>query len=258
MQYLNEQQLFSIEKILEEKGLDDGSLKEELLDHVCCQVESAMREGLLFHQALQQSLDTFQEDEIKDLQQHFSNISNQKKSIMMKVSLVAISVLLLVVIHFNHSLTLENEPITEKPLIPSIAHVHFTDPPSTCPLQGDCEVTSGYGMRMHPISKIKKLHKGIDLKAPTGTPVYATSDGEVIKVKMQTTGYGQHIVIQHDDHFKSLYAQLSRMDVKVGDQVKRGDLIGAVGSSGTSTAPHLHYEVIKDGEAVDPEAYLRP
>ena len=72
---LNDQQLFSIEKILEEKGLKDGPLKEELLDHICCQVEQRMGDGLIFSQALQQSLDTFQEDEIKDLQQHFLNNS---------------------------------------------------------------------------------------------------------------------------------------------------------------------------------------
>lgn len=258
MTELNEQQLFSIEKILEEKGLRTGPLKEELLDHICCQVEQAMGEGVLFSQALQQSLDAFQEDEIKDLQQHFSNNSNQKKSIMMKVSLFALSALLLVTIHFSRTVSTEEEPMSDNDLAPIISHVLFEDPPTISPLQGDPKITSGFGMRVHPIQKVKKQHRGVDFKAETGTPVYATSDGVVVKVETQPKGYGQHIVIEHDEHFKTLYAQLSRMDVKVGDEVKRGDQIGAVGSSGMSTAPHLHYEVIKDGVHVDPAEYLRP
>ena len=255
---LNEQQLFSIEKILEEQGLHDGPLKEELLDHLCCQVEQAMEGGILFHQALRQSLDTFQEDEMKELQQHFLNNSNQKRSIMMKVSLFALSVLLLVVISFNHHETLDQAPPPDHELVPIISHVLLADPPTISPLKGDAKITSGFGMRLHPIHKVKKQHKGIDFKAAMGTPVYATSDGVVKKVGIMPKGYGQHIIIEHDDHFKTLYAQLSKMDVKVGDEVKRGDQIGAVGSSGMSTAPHLHYEVIKDGVRVDPEEYLRP
>ncbi len=255
---LNEHQLFSIEKILEEKGLNDGSLKEELLDHICCQVEQAMGEGLLFNQALKRSLDTFQEDEIKDLQQHFSNISNQKKSIMMKVSLIALSVLLLVVINFNRTEILEQEPIVEEEFVPIISHMLFTDPPTISPLKDDTKIASSFGWRIHPIHRVKKHHNGVDFIASVGTPVYATSNGKVVKVESHEKGYGLHIVIQHDDHFKTLYASLSRMDVKAGDVVKRGDMIGAVGSSGTSSGPHLHYEVIKDGEHVDPEGYLRP
>ncbi|MEO1259145.1 MAG: M23 family metallopeptidase [Bacteroidota bacterium] len=256
---LNEQQLFSIEKILEEQGLNDGPLKEELLDHLCCQVEQAMDGGMLFHQALQQSLDTFQEDEMKELQQHFSNNSNQKRSIMMKVSLFALSVLLLVAINFNRNEILDQEPVEGPELVaPIISHVLLADPPTISPLRGDVKITSGFGMRLHPVHKVKKQHKGIDFKAAMGTPVYATSGGIVKKVGNMPKGYGKHIIIEHDDHFKTLYAQLSQMDVKVGDEVKRGDQIGAVGSSGLSTAPHLHYEVIKDGVRVDPEEYLRP
>ena len=237
---LNEQQLFSIEKILEEKGLRYGPLKEELLDHICCQVERAMGEGLLFSQALQRSLDTFQKDEMKELQTQTLSLLNQNQTFMKRLSIAALITFL---------------------FLASATWLSSQDPPTISPLKGDTKITSGFGMRMHPIQKVKKQHQGVDFSAPTGTPVYATSDGKVVKAEMskgEGYGYGQHIVIQHDEHFNTLYAQLSRMDVKVGDTVKRGDAIGAVGSSGMSTAPHLHYEVIKDGEHVDPEGYLRP
>ena len=255
---LNEHQILSLEKTLENQGLKDGPLKEELLDHMCCQIEQAMSEGMLFHQALQQSLDAFQEDEMKDLQQHFLNNSNQKRSIMMKVSLFALSALLLVAIHFNRNEILDQKPLMDNELAAVISHVIFPDPPTISPLNGDTKITSGFGMRVHPVHNVKKQHKGIDFKASMGTPVYATSDGVITKVGIMPKGYGKHIIIEHDDHFKTLYAQLSQMDVKVGDEVKRGDQIGAVGSSGMSTASHLHYEVIKDGVRVDPEEYLRP
>ena len=234
---LNDQQLFTIEKILEEKGLSYGPLKEELLDHVCCQVEQAMSKGLLFSQALQRSLDTFQEDEMQELQTQTLSLLNQNQLFMKRLSIAA----LITFLFFASATWLSNQ-----------------DPPTISPLKGDAKITSGFGMRMHPIQKVEKQHKGIDFKAPIGTPVYATSDGKVVKVETDKKGYGQHIVIRHDEQYKTLYAQLSRMDVKVGDTVKRGDIIGAVGSSGMSTAPHLHYEVIKDGKHVDPTEYLRP
>ncbi|HFA49882.1 MAG TPA: M23 family metallopeptidase [Bacteroidetes bacterium] len=255
---LNEKQVLHIEHILEQKGLKNNSLKEELLDHICCQTEKEMAGGLVFSQALKKSLDAFQEDEIKDLQQHFLKISNKKRSIMTKVTLFAFSVLLLVVFNLNQKELTVNVPAAEEENTAYMPAVLFIDPPDASPLKAGYKVTSGFGWRMHPIYKVKKHHDGIDLKAPAGTPVYATSDGTVVKVAFYKKGYGKHIVIQHDDHFKTLYAQLSRMDVEVGEQIKKGDLIGAVGSSGMSTAPHLHYEVIKDGVHEDPEEYLRP
>jgi len=109
---------------------------------------------------------------------------------------------------------------------------------------------------MHPIYKVEKMHTGTDFRAPMGTPVLATSDGEIIKAKKQSTGYGNLILIKHDTIYQSLYAQLSEINVKVGQLVKKGDVIGKVGSSGASTGPHLHYEVIENGKKVDPENFL--
>lgn len=119
-------------------------------------------------------------------------------------------------------------------------------------LKRDVRLLSGFGMRIHPVYKVRKLHKGIDFTAPTGTPIYATGDGRVIEVTKKRTGYGYHIMIDHGYGYQTLYAHMSRIDVTNGQQVKKGQQIGRVGNTGTSTAPHLHYEVHINGRVVDP------
>ncbi|MFP4042024.1 MAG: M23 family metallopeptidase [Bacteroidales bacterium] len=114
---------------------------------------------------------------------------------------------------------------------------------------------SGFGWRIHPIYKIKKFHQGMDFTAPTGTEIYATGDGVVEKVKNSLRGYGKHVVVNHDFGYKTLYAHLNDFNVRRGQRVKRGDVLGYVGNTGLSTAPHLHYEVQKDDSAVNPIHY---
>lgn len=111
---------------------------------------------------------------------------------------------------------------------------------------------SGFGYRKHPIFKIKKMHTGIDFGAPKGTPIYATGDGKVIRIENKTTGYGKNVVIDHGYGYQTLYAHMSEYNVKVGQQVHQGQQIGKVGNTGSSTAAHLHYEVIFKGEKVNP------
>lgn len=114
---------------------------------------------------------------------------------------------------------------------------------------------SGFGWRIHPIYKIKKLHEGMDFTAPVGTKIYATGDGVVEKVESSKRGYGKRVVIDHGYGYKTRYAHLEDFNVRRGEEVKRGDVIGYVGNSGLSVAPHLHYEVQKDNEKVDPIHY---
>jgi len=114
---------------------------------------------------------------------------------------------------------------------------------------------SGFGWRIHPIFKRRKMHTGIDFTCPSGTPIIATGDGKVLKIEKRKSGYGNSIVIDHGFGYKTRYAHMSTMDVKRGELVKRGQVIGAVGSTGTSTAPHLHYEVIHKGKKVNPIHY---
>ncbi len=113
-------------------------------------------------------------------------------------------------------------------------------------------VASGFGWRIHPIYKVPKFHEGLDFTAPTGTEVYATGNGKVILTKHSKRGYGNHIVIDHGFGYKTLYAHLSGFNVRKGQTVKRGQVIGFVGNTGLSTAPHLHYEVIYKGNKINP------
>jgi murein DD-endopeptidase MepM/ murein hydrolase activator NlpD len=117
-------------------------------------------------------------------------------------------------------------------------------------------LASGFGMRMHPILKTRRMHTGCDFAAPRGTLVNATGDGKVITVKRSFGGYGNEIEIDHGYGFITKYAHLDDFKVKVGQKVKRGECIGFVGNTGRSTAPHLHYEIIKDGKKIDPVHYF--
>ncbi len=126
--------------------------------------------------------------------------------------------------------------------------------PSIIPI-GDKELTrlsSTFGIRNDPIYNVPKMHSGLDFTAPTGSKIYATGDGIIETMEYSTGGYGNHIVIDHGFGYKSHYAHLSKFETKRNRKVKRGELIGRVGSTGKSTAPHLHYEVIKNGNKIDP------
>jgi murein DD-endopeptidase MepM/ murein hydrolase activator NlpD len=126
--------------------------------------------------------------------------------------------------------------------------------PSRMPLEG-AALTSNFGMRTHPVLGGRRQHQGIDLAAPTGTPVYATADGIVGRADWYSS-YGLYISINHGASMETRYAHLSRLAVAAGDNVKKGDLIGYVGSTGRSTGPHLHYEVRVEGLAVNPIPYM--
>ena len=113
-------------------------------------------------------------------------------------------------------------------------------------------MASGYGYRIHPIYKTRKLHTGMDFSAKIGTEIYATGNGKISKVRRSKKGYGNYVEINHEYGYKTLYAHMSKSIVKKGQKVKRGEVIGYVGNTGTSVAPHLHYEVHKNGKKIDP------
>lgn len=133
-----------------------------------------------------------------------------------------------------------------------LAHLPAIQPVANKDLK---RLASGYGMRMHPVLKVPKLHKGADFSANVGTPIYATGDGRV-KLSGRHGGYGNTVIINHGYGYETLYAHMSRIKVKRGQRVKRGDVIGYVGNSGLSTGPHLHYEIHKDGKPIDPVSYF--
>ncbi|ALM07969.1 peptidase M23 [Sediminicola sp. YIK13] len=126
--------------------------------------------------------------------------------------------------------------------------------PAIQPISNDklTRMASGYGWRSDPFTKARKMHWGMDFTSPKGTPIYASGDGKVTRADNNSSGYGKHIRIDHGYGYISLYGHLSNYNVKSGQRVKRGDLIGFVGSTGRSEAPHLHYEVWKDGDRINP------
>ncbi|MCX7863620.1 MAG: M23 family metallopeptidase [Novosphingobium sp.] len=127
--------------------------------------------------------------------------------------------------------------------------------PSRIPVDG-MRLTSGFGMRNHPVLGGRRLHKGIDLAAPTGTPILAAADGIVSRADWFSS-YGLFVSIEHGGEIQTRYGHMSRLNVAEGQRVRKGDVIGFVGSTGRSTGPHLHYEVRIANEAVDPLPYMQ-
>ena len=271
---LNENQVFFIEKKISELGLTYLPLREEFLDHICCSIEEEMINGLNFQQAIHVVFEAIGKDELQELQEQTIFLINQKSRHMRNAVFIFTSALVLLVGSFFFFKKEKNDLSIQPPTpqeVESSKHQELVcnhyfyeekklehDPPNVHPLKGDGHITSNYGMRFHPVFKKKQFHKGMDFKAPTGTPVIATSNGEVVEVKIHGKGYGKHIVVKHDDRYKTLYVHLNDIKVTKGQKVNIGNVIGTVGSSGFSTEPHLHYEVIKDGKAVDPIAYCNP
>jgi len=130
--------------------------------------------------------------------------------------------------------------------MPSIQPIHKND------LK---RMASGFGYRRDPFTKKRRFHQGMDFTAPRGTPVYASGDGVIGRADNRASGYGKHVRIDHGFGYVSLYAHLSKYNVKRRQKVKRGEIIGYVGSTGRSVGPHLHYEIFKDGKRVNPLNY---
>ncbi len=132
--------------------------------------------------------------------------------------------------------------------------------PSIKPVQEDMlkrniRHMSGYGIRIHPVHKVNKFHKGIDFTAPRGTAIQATGNGVVSRVQKRKIGYGNNVIIDHGFGYTTMYAHMKEIHVSKGDKVTKGQQIGTIGSTGTSTAPHLHYEVRINDRPVNPIDY---
>jgi murein DD-endopeptidase MepM/ murein hydrolase activator NlpD len=135
---------------------------------------------------------------------------------------------------------------------------HYAAIPAIQPISNKqlLALSSGFGWRTHPIYKVKKMHPGIDFAASIGTPIYATADGTIAELSVKFSGYGKMVEIEHGFGYRTRYAHMHDFAVRRGQNVKRGDLIGYVGNTGLSTAPHLHYEVFINGGQVDPVHYF--
>lgn len=127
--------------------------------------------------------------------------------------------------------------------------------PSRMPVEG-IQLTSAFGMRTHPVLGGRRAHKGVDLAGPVGTPVHATADGVVSKAEWFSS-YGLYVSLEHGGEIQTRYGHMSRLNVAAGQRVRKGDIIGFIGSTGRSTGPHLHYEVRVSGDAVNPIPYMQ-
>ncbi len=155
------------------------------------------------------------------------------------------------------SMAAQNETYNDVMLMAQNKKKYLASVPAISPIAdyNAKQLAAGFGYRIHPIYRTLKLHSGIDLTAPTGTNVYATGSGRVVNVSHSQNGYGRKVIIDHGYGYKTLYAHLSRTNVKVGQRITRGTLIGEVGTTGRSTAPHLHYEVSKNNKSENPVNY---
>ncbi len=201
----------------------------------------------------------FQNSQLKQRIEMMTNPKSNRKHLAKYLLIVPIAIFM--VIAFSK----DNRQQAETPSLAFIGDQQFMmvledySMPSITPIENNLykSMTSGYGMRKDPISKTEKLHTGMDFSAREGIKVQATADGVIIKVENSKTGYGKRIIIDHGNGIRTSYSHLNDFNVKLGDKVKKRDVIGFVGSTGTSFAPHLHYEVIKDGEKVDPKDYMK-
>ncbi len=229
---------------LKTRGLSELNLQEELLDHICCAVEEKMAVGSLFVTAYKEAIEAFGPNGLVTLQSDTQKSIHQKPLHMLKATLLTS----LLIIGFVATFALLNQPVT----LPTQSGLWAS------PMNGKHEVTSGFGMRYHPVLKQKRMHNGIDFRAPIGTEIYAARDGMVQAAGVAPKGkeaYGITIAIRHDSSFQTFYAHLSEVKVEVGQQVKAGELIGLSGNSGASIGPHLHFELEKEGFHINPDTY---
>ena len=227
---LTKTQTLYIDNDLKSKGLSDG-FRFELLDHICCMTENKMTQGKPFAQAYAESLAVFGNKGFEELK---AIKISKWRLLPNRVATAGIAACFLL----------------------TVMVVNATDHPDIAPLGSDCHISSHFGERFNPKSKKVHFHKGIDFKVESGSPVRSTASGVIKKSVDSEDGYGKHIVITHEDGFETKYAHLSELRVTEGQKVAKGAIIGLSGSSGQSIFPHLHYEVSKNGEKVDPALYL--
>lgn len=255
---LSQHQVARVQAHLAKASLSEG-LSAELLDHLCCAVEARMAAGAGFEDALVQTLNSWPIRQLRDLQNTI-RFTTKTRPMLYRISA---AVALLAGIAFLFPFPLPDAPAP----LATDTHYHAPEfpsdrarfnPPTASPIAGmdiTTDLTVGFGMRKHPFFGDQRLHRGIDLKAKSGTAVLATADGKVVFAG-EDGNYGIVVRLLHADGYVTVYSHLSKHLVKRGDRVILGEEIAAVGNTGASTGPHLHYEVLKNDVPVDPLALL--
>ncbi|MDA9774005.1 M23 family metallopeptidase [Saprospiraceae bacterium] len=227
-----------------ELNITDLDYREEIIDHYCSFYEEQLKE-LDQADALDKTLRSI-------VQQDLYKPQKNNKLMVLKIASV-----LSIVLSFSLYLAPENTSETTATMETNFvdSEIVALDPPYGMPLEAN-KITSGFGDRMHPTKKVLKFHKGVDFSAPIGTKVISVEAGRVLEVGEHKMN-GKFIVIKHDEEYTTRYLHLSKIDVVVDQVITKGDKIGEVGNTGQSLRPHLHYEIIKEGKPVDPNAYLK-
>lgn len=238
--------LKSIVDQVNQLNIANPSYKDEIIDHYATLYEH-LNNTMTSDQALEKVLYRIQNDNFQPPKSKNMNTYLFTSTILLAILSLAFS------FNFFNS-NQQNAPLQKDLLVEESVDITI-DPPYGNPLK-NIEVVSGYGNRKHPIYKVMKLHSGIDLKAPLGTPVYAVENGVVVDCGYHKK-YGYFVEIKHDEKFSTRFHHLQKTYVEKGQNIEKNQEIGAVGSSGMSTGPHLHYEIIESGQKVDPKQYLR-
>ncbi len=242
------EQLTLIRTYLRQRGLRQGELLEEWVDHLATEIEADLQQGQSFQTAWANCQAQYKGVNLKRINRKVFIIHHQTTFIMTSIFTILLTV----------SLLLPWKPSTPvgvptPTLMPQVERT--LEPPDLWPIEGTPKITSGFGMRTHPITQELTRHHGVDIRAETGTPVIAPAAGKVVEAQFHKMK-GNYVVLQHDETYTTRYYHLDGFTVEAGQEIPKGMVIGHVGNSGVSKAPHLHYEVRKEGKAVDPMDYM--
>lgn len=232
MSFLNEQQLLFIRSRLEESGLQNQEVKEELFDHICSSVETKMQQGTHFSSAVTETFQLFGANEFQDIENNANRLAKYKWINRYTISLALVLLMFISGFHYWWN--------NQANYVPSILPVASLSNLNTSPSQ---ELT--------PIYKIVKNQHGIDLKVPFQSKVVATAAGEVLLIENTTSG-DKKIVLYHNEAFKTVYANLSEVFIEEGQAIKKGQVIGSSGNSLYDGFPNLYYEIICNNKQVNP------
>lgn len=233
---LNTKQLQHIQQRIEAKNLKKV-VATEMFDHYASAIEHHMITGVSFEKAFQQAFDDMPLSVIQSINKQHTHTNIYV--IMKKITPAAFLLCTIAFMIFSNVSSQENAwnmPVAKNDLT---------------------RMVSGFGYREHPIFKTKKLHTGMDFTAPKGTPVNAVQSGIVTNVETNDKGYGNMIELTHNDSTVSLYAHLDEIKVTLNQKIDANEMIGTVGNSGASSAPHLHFEIIKNGKKINPLTFIQ-
>ena len=232
-----------ITELIKLTGVSDEEMIEEMTDHYLTDIEYAIEQGISEQNAIRNTYQRIASSHV--------TVTNKKPIRIHTWIIASVSIALLISCFFYQNTQQEDPMRTGRKSVKS-------EIPDGWPIQSDFnQISSNFGVRYNPISKTKRFHKGIDIIAKKGTPVFATGHGVVAESGYTPTS-GHYIIIRHGDRYSTRYLHLSKINVTNGQNLKKGERIGLVGNSGMSIAPHLHYEVIKNKTVVDPIEVMSP